>query len=329
MVQEVFILDSAQVPHAQELETEKEVLGDYAAVHLMHLRHEGEFHDYSDRATGIILWHQLNLTAATIARLSQTRVIVRNGVGFENVDVEAASAKGIPVCNVPDYGTEEVADHTLALVLALNRQLPQLMNDVEAGNWRWETSAATRRLRGQKFGIVGCGRIGTAVALRAKALGLDVGFYDPYVSQGHQKAIGTQRYSALDELLGAVDVVSLHAPLTEETYHLIDDAQLRMMKPGSYLINTARGPIVRQEALEQALEKKWISGAALDVLEDEPNGAKGLMRFGNCIVTPHSAFYSQESFLEMRRTSAQIVRDALLEKKLINVVNGVRASIRR
>lgn len=320
---EVFILDSAQVPHAQEVEVEREILRNCAAVHLVHLQTDADFVQYADRAAAIILWHQLDLTKSAIARLTVTQVIVRNGVGFENIDIAAAAARGIPVCNVPDYGTEEVADHTLTLALALNRRLRPLIEDVARGNFRWETSAPTRRFRGQMFGIVGCGRIGTAVALRAKALGLEVRFYDPYVPPGYQKALGVGRCTSLGDLLSRADYVSLHAPLTEETHYMIDTPQLQAMKPSAYLINTARGAIVRHAALVEALEQKWIAGAALDVLENEPYGVEPLIRFDNCIVTPHTAFYSQESIAEMRRTSAQIVRDALVDKKLTNVVNGV------
>src|SRR5713226_10231424 len=138
MAFEVFVLDSARVPHIQEVDIEQEVLHDCATVRLMHLQDEVEFAPCRDRATGIILWHQLALTKTTISRLTATRVIVRNGVGFENVDIDAAATQGIPVCNVPDYGTEEVADHTIALCLALIRQLRRLIEDVGRGKWRWE-----------------------------------------------------------------------------------------------------------------------------------------------------------------------------------------------
>jgi len=326
MKPEVFVLDSAHVPHVQEVKLEEEILQDCATVKLLHLKEEADFAPYYDRAAAIILWHQLDLTVATITLLHKTQIIVRNGVGYENVDIDAAAAQGIPVSNVPDYGTEEVADHAIALCLALNRQLRQLMEDIGRGNWRWQTASACRRIRGQVFGVVGCGRIGTATALRAKALGYLVCFYDPYVSSGYEKAIGVERVDGLGKLLSAADVVSLHTPLTEETFHLLDVPQLKSMKPTAYLVNTARGPVVAHAALEQALAEGWIAGAALDVLEHEPVGVE-LARFPNCLLTPHSAFYSQESMVEMRRTSAQIVRQALLHKQLINVVNGVREPV--
>jgi phosphoglycerate dehydrogenase-like enzyme len=306
---------------------EEEVLQDCATVKLLHVNDEGDFAPYCERAAAVIIWHQLDLTAATISRLSQARVIVRNGVGFENVDIEAAAAQGIPVSNVPDYGTEEVADHAIALCLALNRQLRQLMEDVGRGDWRWQIASSTRRTRGQVFGVVGCGRIGTATALRAKALGYQVHFYDPYVSSGYEKSIGVERVDRLDDLLREADVISIHVPLTEETCHLIDVRELKLMKPTAYLVNTARGPVVAHAAIERALAEKWIAGCALDVLENEPCGLELFTRFSNCLLTPHSAFYSQESIEDMRRSSAQIVREALLHKRLMNVVNGVREPV--
>lgn len=320
---EVYILDSAAVPHAEDCQPEAEILAGCASTRLLHLKDEVEFEPFCERAAALIVWHQIDVTAKTIRRLKGTRIIVRNGVGFENVNVAAAAQSGIPVANVPDYGTEEVADHAMTLCLTLNRQLRSLLDDVGRGRWRWQTAWGCRRIRGQVFGIVGCGRIGTATALRAKAFGFDVGFYDPYVPPGHEKAIGVGRVHSLLNLIENADVVSLHVPLTNETIHMFDTPQLRAMKRNAYLINTARGPVVRHTALAEALEQGWIAGAALDVLEDEPLGIELYTRFPNCIITPHSAFYSQESVLEMRHASARIVRDALLHGRFRNVVNGV------
>jgi phosphoglycerate dehydrogenase-like enzyme len=327
MPHEVFVLDSAQIPHASEVDIESEILRDCASVRLLHLEDEGDFGPYLDRAAGLIIWHQLNLTADCIRKLKRAQVIVRNGVGFENVDTQAAAEMGIPVCNVPDYGTEEVADHSMALCLALARQLRPLLEDVLQGNWRWEVASACHRIRGQVFGIIGCGRIGTATALRAKAFGYAVRFYDPYVSSGYEKALGVGREHSLEQLLADSDVVSLHVPLTAETHHMIDVPQLQLMKRAAFLINTARGPVVCHQALEQAFAQKWIAGAALDVLEDEPLGVELSARFENCLITSHSAFYSQESMIEMRQTSAQVIREALCHKRLINVVNGVQMPV--
>lgn len=317
----VFIVDSADVPHGEDDSIEQGLLQDCADVRLIRLRSEEEFAPYSSRADAIILWHHLQFTSDLLGKLSRTRLIVRNGVGYDNVDVAAAGASGIRVANVPDYGTEEVADHAIALTLALIRQLKPLMAEVSNGGWEWRTGLSCWRIRGRVFGVVGCGRIGTAVALRAKAFGFAVRFYDPYLASGYEKAIGVQRSSSLEELLSVADVVSVHVPLNEETCHLIAGRELMRMKKSAYLVNTARGPVVSYDALFDALSQGAIAGAALDVLENEPVGAGALQALPNCIVTPHSAFYSQESLIEMRTKSALIVRDALLHGRYLNVVN--------
>jgi phosphoglycerate dehydrogenase-like enzyme len=318
---EVFIVDSAEVPHGEDDSIEQGVLQDCADVRLIRLHSEEEFAPYSSRADAIILWHHLQFTSDLLGKLPRTRLIVRNGVGYDNVDIVAAGESGIRVANVPDYGTEEVADHAITLTLALIRQLKPLMANVSNGGWEWQTGSSCWRIRGRVFGVVGCGRIGTAVALRAKALGFTVHFYDPYLPSGYEKAIGVQRSSSLEDLLSVADVVSVHVPLNQETCHMIAGRELRWMKKAAYLVNTARGPLVAYDALFDALSQGVIAGAALDVLENEPLGASELQALPNCIVTPHSAFYSRESLIEMRTKSALIVRDALLHDRYINVVN--------
>jgi phosphoglycerate dehydrogenase-like enzyme len=324
---EVFIIDSAQVPHGGD-SIERELLRDCAKVRLLLIDTEEDFLPYSHRADAIILWHHIRLTAGIMDKLTKTRLIVRNGVGYDNVDVAAASAAGIGVANVPDYGTEEVADHALALALALLRQIKPLMADVANGNWDWKAGAGCWRIRGRTVGVVGCGRIGTAFGLRAKALGFRVRFYDPYLPPGYEKAIGIERASSLQEVLSDSDLVSIHVPLTEETRHMIGSWEFGQMKKSAYLVNTARGPVVSSEALYEALSQDRIAGAGLDVLEDEPFGADMLQRLPNCIVTPHSGFYSQESLIEMRSKSAILVRDALVEGRYANLVNRNAMNVR-
>ena len=237
----VFILDSNEARHVSEADIETEALRGCADVRLLVIDRESDFFPYADQADGIILWHHLQFTAEVIARLSRTRIIARTGVGYDNVDIAAAAAHGIAVANVPDYGTEEVADHAVALAMALVRQLKPLMEDTARGNWEWRTASACRRVRELTFGVVGCGRIGTAAALRAKGLGFQTRFFDPYLASGYDKAIGVARVESLDELLTTSDIVSLHVPLTDETHLMIDREQLGRMKPTAYLVNTARG----------------------------------------------------------------------------------------
>ncbi len=318
----IAIIDWAQAPLSEPQSLiEREVIGDAAEVqyHLCHS--DADFNAEVCAAQALIVWHNTPVTATGIARLSDCRAIIRNGVGFDSVDVQAARARGIAVCNVPDYGTEEVADHAIALALAQCRQLFPL--DAEAKQLRWTIRVGPnlRRLRGLTFGIVGLGRIGTATALRAKALGFRVCFYDPYLANGADKAIGVERVGTLEELLRASDVLSVHCPLNAETRHLIAARELALLKPSAFVVNTARGGIIAKEPLLAALRAGALAGAGLDVVENEPLQTAAEAATPNLIVTCHAAFCSVESKIEMRRNSARIARTAVLGERLYNVVN--------
>ncbi len=318
----VVMLDSAIVSGSSECDIERAVLADAAEVKLMNVREERQFAEIAGQIDGCIVSSQAQISHLSLSRMRRGMVIVRNGVGFDNVDVVEATRLGILVCNVPDYGTEEVADHTIALMLALLRGLPGALADVVAGNWNWRVCSAIHRLRELSLGIIGCGRIGTAVALRVKAFGLQIGFYDPYVSAGYEKALAVYRFSDLNSLLEQSDVVCVHVPLTAETFHLIAAAELARMKQGSFLINTARGPVVDERALAEALRSGGLAGAALDVIEKEPNVSEELRLQKNCLITPHCAFFSQQSVMELRRKAAMILHDVLNGKPARNVVSG-------
>ncbi|MSU40526.1 MAG: C-terminal binding protein [Pedosphaera sp.] len=271
----------------------------------------------------IIVWHNTNIPAATIAKMKQCRAIIRNGVGFDTVDVAAAAARGIAVCNVPDYGTEEVADHAIALTLALTRQLFHLDTEAKKLGWKIHGMKNLRRTSTRTFGVVGLGRIGTAAALRAKALGFRVVFYDPYLPNGVHKAVGIERAASLPELLKQCDVLSLHCPLSAATRHLIAEKELALLKPTAYVVNTARGAIIKKTAILRALREGRIAGAGLDVIEDEPLRTAEEAATPNLIATCHAAFCSVEGMIEMRSTSARIAKAAALGQPLENVVNGV------
>ncbi len=271
----------------------------------------------------LIIWHNIPVTAPTIERLRRCRALIRNGVGYDGVDCGAAARRGIAVCNVPDYGTEEVADHTIALALALCRQLFPLDQEAKRLGWAINVEQKMRRLRELTFGIVGLGRIGTATALRAKALGFNVRWYDPYLANGVDKAVGVPRVRSLPELLRISDVLSLHCPLNDETRHMIAERELALMKPSAFVVNTARGAIIKKSAILAALRDGCLAGAALDVVEDEPLKTAEEAATPNLIVTCHAAFCSIEAKREMRATSARIARAAILKQPLENVVNGV------
>ena len=272
-------------------------------------------------AHAIILWHGPKVDAAFIAKLANCRVIVRNGVGFDTVDTAAAARAGIAVCNVPDYGTEEVADHAIALTLALYRQLFPLDAEAKRLGWKIETAPKMRRLRTQTFGLLGLGRIGMAAALRAKAFGFRTIFYDPYAPTGTHKALGVERVRTLDELLRQSDTISVHCPLTAETRGMIGEREVALMKPGSFLVNTARGDIVQKAPVFAALRSGHLAGAGLDVVEAEPLRTGEEAATPNLIVTCHAAFCSPEGMIEMRSISAQIARAAVTGQPVWNRVN--------
>lgn len=272
-------------------------------------------------AHALILWHGPMITADVIARMKNCRAIIRNGVGYDSVDIAAAANAGIPVCNVPDYGTEEVADHAIALTLALYRQLFPLDAVAKQLKWHIDVASRMRRLRTQTFGIIGLGRIGTAAALRAKAFGFRVVFFDPYAPSGTHKAIGIERIDTLDEILKISDTISIHCPLNDRTRGMIGAAQIALMKPGAFLVNTARGDIVEKAPVFAALRSGHLAGAGLDVVENEPLRSQEETETPNLICTCHAAFCSPEGMVEMRSTSAKIARAAVTGHPIWNQVN--------
>jgi len=320
----VAIIDWARQPVSEpSASVETEVIRDAAEVKTFLCDGERDFAGEILDARALIVWHNIPITAPTIERLRQCRALIRNGVGYDSVDGQAAARCGIAVCNVPDYGTEEVADHAIALTLALCRQLFPLDQEAKKLGWAIRVEAKMRRLRELTFGIIGLGRIGTATALRAKALGFKVCFYDPYLPNGVDKAVGLTRLRRLDDLLRASDVLSLHCPLSTETHHMIAERELTLLKPSAFVVNTARGAIIHKNAILAALRDGRLAGAALDVVEDEPLRTAEEAATPNLIVTCHAAFCSVQAKREMRTTSARIARAAVLGGPLENVVNGL------
>ena len=300
---------------------ERPFLEDVADLTTVWLDYNAPFPNEVLEAHALILWHGPLVTEAVVGRLKNCRAIIRNGVGFDSVDIAAAAQAGIPVCNVPDYGTEEVADHAIALTLALYRQLFALDAEAKRLGWRLNVGSKMRRLRTQTFGVIGLGRIGTAAALRAKALGFRVVFHDPYVPTGTHKALGLERIDSLDEILKISDTISIHTPLTKETRAMIGAREIALMKPGSYLVNTARGDIVEKASVFAALRSGHLAGAGLDVVENEPLRTPEEAETPNLICTCHAAFCSPEGMVEMRSTSAKIARAAVTGQPIWNRVN--------
>jgi phosphoglycerate dehydrogenase-like enzyme len=304
-----------------EASVERPHLADVAELRTVMLDFDAPFPPEVFDAHAHILWHGPRLDAAVTGRLKNCRVIIRNGVGFDTVDTAAAARAGIPVCNVPDYGTEEVADHAIALILALYRQLFPLDAEAKRLGWKIEVAPKMRRLRTQVLGLVGLGRIGIATALRAKAFGFRVVFFDPYAPVGTRKAVGVEQAASLDELLAMSDTVSVHCPLTTETRGLIGAREIRLMRRGAFLVNTARGDIVQKAAVFAALRSGHLAGAGLDVVENEPLRTAEEAAAPNLICTCHAAFCSPEGMVEMRTTSAKIARAAVLGQPVWNRVN--------
>ncbi len=262
--------------------------------------------------------------AADLARFPKLRAVVRMGVGYDRVDRVAAASRGITVCNVPDYGTTEVADHAIALALALSRGLIHHHERQRgpAPDWLVIRDPAIRRTSTRQFGILGLGRIGTAVALRAKALGFPVTFYDPHLPNGTELALGVRRAASLDDLLGQTDVLSVHAPLTRHTQGMLGAAEFARLPAGAVVVNTARGPIMDFDALLAALRSGHIAAAGLDVMPVEPPEppVHPLLQAyrdrdpaleGRLIVTPHSAYWTPEAEWDIRIKSAETMAAAL------------------
>ncbi|MBA4067895.1 MAG: C-terminal binding protein [Isosphaera sp.] len=318
---------------ADDLAPERGVLGDLADVSALDGRSEADLAGRVEDAAAVMLYHNLRLTRATIDRLRDCKLIVRCGVGFDNVDRAAARARGIPVANVPDYGTEEVADSAIGLTLTLARGINLYNGRLrrQVGPWSHAQAAPVRRLRGRVFGIVGLGRIGSATALRAKALGMDVAFYDPYLPDGVDKALGVRRVEALDDLLRRAFVLSVHCPLTPETRHIVDARALSLLPDGAFLVNTARGATVDAAAIPAAVRSGKLAGAGIDVLPDEPPPDDHPLLAAwrdpadpchdRVVVNPHAAFYSEEGLLDMRVKGSEACRRALLGEPVRNVVN--------
>ncbi len=307
--------------HLAEAGVERAVLDPAAEVRLLQTSDEADVIRRGADADALLVFHDIRLTEQSIAALPRCRGIVRCGVGFDNVDLRAAGSRGVVVCNVPDYGTEEVADHALMMLLVLARRVLPSERAVREGRWDVTTVFGAPRLRGRTLGLIGCGRIGTATALRAKALGLHVAFYDPYKPDGLEKALGLERCRRLDELLSRSDFLSLHCPLTAETHHILNAETLAQLPSGAHVVNTARGPCIDGNALLAALDSGRVAFAGLDVVEREPLDDARLRLHPRVLLTPHAAFYSVEGFAEMRTKGAEEALRLLRGEAVRNPVN--------
>ncbi|XP_010619493.1 C-terminal-binding protein 2 isoform X1 [Fukomys damarensis] len=312
---------------------EMPILKDLATVAFCDAQSTQEIHEkVLNEAVGAMMYHTITLTREDLEKFKALRVIVRIGSGYDNVDIKAAGELGIAVCNIPSAAVEETADSTICHILNLYRRntwLYQALREgtrVQSVEQIREVASGAARIRGETLGLIGFGRTGQAVAVRAKAFGFSVIFYDPYLQDGIERSLGVQRVYTLQDLLYQSDCVSLHCNLNEHNHHLINDFTIKQMRQGAFLVNAARGGLVDEKALAQALKEGRIRGAALDVHESEPfSFAQGPLKDApNLICTPHTAWYSEQASLEMREAAATEIRRAItgrIPESLRNCVN--------
>jgi len=275
------------------------------------------------READAVLVTYAKLTGDILRQLTRCKVIGRFGLGVDNIDLPAAREKGIIVTYVPDYCLQEVSDHAMALLLALARKVPLSNRLVQSGRWEMPAVVPIYRLEGRVLGLVGFGNIPRRVAPKAKALGLKVIAHDPFVAPDVAQSLGVEHVS-FEELLRESDFISLHAPLMPQTRGLIDAAAFRQMKPGVLIVNTARGPLIDERALVEALDLGRVGGAALDVLATEPPPRDfPLLGRDNVILSPHTAFYSVDALEELQTKCASDVARVLSGEKPVYPVKMV------
>jgi len=271
-------------------------------------------------AAGILVQYA-SITGDIMDALQDLRVIGRYGVGVDSVDVVAATARGIAVCNVPDYGTESVSDHAIGLALSTARGIPRLDRGVRAGSFDLSAVRPLYQTAGRVFGVIGLGLIGTATARKAKGLGYEVIGYDIKAAPGEATFHDAPSVS-LDDLLERSQVISLHVPLTDQTRHMIGAAQLARMRPDALVVNTSRGGVIDTDALVEALRSRTILGAAIDVHEQEPLALDHpLTMFDSVVLTPHLAWYTEESYGELKRRTAENAVDVVAGRVPRNIFN--------
>jgi len=300
------------------VEEEKKEFGLLGAeLVLAQVRKEEELIRVCKEADGLINQYAL-LTRRVLENLPKCKVVARYGVGVDSIDLKAATDLGIIVANVPDYCVDEVASHTVAMILTLARKTAFFDRKVKSNQWDFTQGMPIDRIQGKTLGLIGCGRIGLEVAKRISPFGVKVLAFDPYI----QKAERGIELTDLGTILKRSNFISIHCPLNDSTHHLIGEREFQIMEKRPLLINTSRGPIIKEKALIKALEEGRISGAGLDVLETEPpDSGNPMLEMENVIFSPHVGFYSEESISELKQRTAKNVADVLSGKKPFSVVN--------
>lgn len=280
----------------------------------------------------LVVWHE-HIDSEYIDRFPNLKGIVRYGVGFDNIDIDYARSKNIDVCNTPDYGTEEVSDTAMAMVLNITRGITRYdyLCRGYSDDWQENTIKTIKRTSEQKLGVIGAGRIGGSIILRANAQLFKTVFFDPYKPCGYEKMLGAERVNSLPELLAASDIISINAPLTDETRNLVNKGFVAKMKVGASLVNTARGQIIGDiDVFYEPLRDNHLNCVALDVLPEEPPKDSRLIRAwksrekwldGRLIINPHTAYYSEQALQEMRCKAATNAKRIIAGMMPLNIVN--------
>ena len=323
------ILDRITIPDLEE-----RILNSIGKIICFNASNECELPNEITKLDAVIVYNKITLTQITINKLLNCKIIVKAGVGYDNIDIFAAGKIGIPVINVPDYGTNDVADHTFALFLSYIKKI-EFYNNALRKNfvryWKPGNGRKVHRLSELTFGIIGMGRIGTAVAMRAKAFGMNVVYYDPYLPDGYDKSYQVKEFKDLEQLVENSNVISIHVPLNQYTEKMINYPLLQNAKYKPILINTARGKLIDTEDLYLSLKEDIIEAYLADVFESEPpayntelllqfSQEEGLFR-DRIIFTPHSASHTIETRKEMREKAATSVKMFIQENKMKNCVN--------
>ncbi len=288
--------------------------------------------ELTEKIEVLLVWHE-QITKEYIDKLPNLKAIIRYGVGYDGIDIKYARTKNIIVCNTPDYGTEEVSDTAIAMIMNISRGISRY--DFKCrnyiNNWQENIIPNIKRTSDYTLGVIGAGRIGGSVLLKAKSLNFNTIFFDPYVPRGHEKMLGVKRVDTLIELLQVSDIISINCPLTSETKGLINNEFIKNMKEGSSLVNTARGDIVENiDVFYEPLKCNHLSSVYLDVLPHEPPLSSNLIDAwrnkenwldGRVIINPHTAYYSDKAYFEMREKTAINALRILEEKEPFNLVN--------
>ena len=303
--------------HIKEFSIEKEILKEYFCD------------DFNKDTTIALVWHKV-INKEFLEDFPKIRALVRYGVGYDNIDLEYCKQKNIIVANTPDYGVDEVSDTALAMILSLTRKINKLSQLAKQDSDYWlgkNLNIKMKRLNKLTLGIIGCGRIGTGIALKFKSFSNNIGFYDPYVPVGFEKSLRLNRFDSIDSLLAVSDVISINTLLNNETLNLIDDKFLSNMKEGSFLINVSRGPIVKDEnIILEYLDKGHLEGFATDVWSSEPPTNIDIQNMelknkleleGRLIINPHTAYFSEEAIKESREKASKTCLD-LIKNNFIN-----------